>query len=229
MDQDEEVAALRRRLSELEAQPAATGSRRPTPKERREAKRTLLIGGAVATALVVLIWAARQSGAPGARDIPTPSAVPAPSHHWTYDHLYDRMTPRRGDLACVVSSNPARLAFPYHDNPVELCVRRPARGEFDIYLRLQEGGQFHCYIDRCRAEVQFDADPPKGYRLLEASDGSSDIVFFSSPSKLLARLKGASTTKVEVEFFQNGSQILEFNTAGLKWPIPEDATSRVFD
>jgi hypothetical protein len=137
--------------------------------------------------------------------------------YWSYSEDRDPMTDAKVRIACVTSTNMAILKFPYKSVTAELCIRRGRRKTPEVLTYLNGDGQFLCSsYNGCSVAVRFDDKQVLRFEASKPSDNSTNALFLSSESKFISNVKSSSRTRVQVEFFQQGTQILVFPTAGLK-------------
>lgn len=65
--------------------------------------------------------------------------------------------------------------------------------------------------------VRFDDEKPFTVSVTYPSDYSSDLIFLGSSKKLISKLKTAKKFLIEVEFYNEGIQQIEFDVEGLEW------------
>lgn len=97
-----------------------------------------------------------------------------------------------------------------------LTIRQSPQYGKDIYIHISKG-QFNCGVYGENIKVRFDDDKPITFNCIEPSDHSSDLLFIQNYKKFITRLKTASTIKIAVEFFNEGTRTFTFNTQGLDW------------
>lgn len=152
--------------------------------------------------------------------IPTPvAAEPAPpASDWRVDERTDSMTDAKIKTACATSSNQVYLDSPYGPRGAQLCIRQHPEFGRDVYLRLDGSGQILCrsYSD-CSIPVRFDDGDVQRFSGTEPSDNSSETVFFTNEGRFITSAKAASRIRVQLEFYQNGSQTFDFPAKGLEW------------
>jgi len=241
MERTEEIAALRRRLAELEAEegpaPSASSISHPPPKEM---PRWAIIGGCAVILLIVLALSSSNSSPAttgnAATDQPltvneagaaSPAAAEANSEasspavepaNWTYRDVDDAMTDKPTHFACTTSVNSVNLNPPYQNVDARLCVRRSSKFGLDTFVELNGDGQILCRsYEGCTVHVRYDQRPRQAVSGTSASDGSSNIVFLNSASRIVEQLRNSKRMLVELEFYEAGNQTLEFNTADFKW------------
>ncbi|HEY1056951.1 MAG TPA: hypothetical protein VGE24_17525, partial [Emticicia sp.] len=93
---------------------------------------------------------------------------------------------------------------------------RKKDGSTNIALRVSKG-QFVSSIRGGSVRLRFDKEPPITISTSESSDGSSDILFLNSESKIISKLKKSTSLIIEAEFFNEGNRIIEFTTKDFKW------------
>jgi len=236
---DDELERLRAENEQLKA--ALAGREQGTsasapPHASAKAGLAVLIGVALLVLLVVatcrpateksepLLPAARPEQtavAPAATDaagatqphIPTETSASP----WRYDEDEDPM----GGVtktACVTSKDTVSLSWPYQAQRMQFCIRRSPKFGLDAYTALEGDGQILCNsYSRCHIRVRFDDQTARSWPGAEAADGSSNIVFLNRTQTLVTNLKSAKRLRVELEFYQNGLQSVEYDVNGLEW------------
>lgn len=251
-ENDNEIRELRKRLSELErrqGQQSPTDTPE-TPKADRsplakpDASVKVFGGICLAVALVGIVAAVADANkksqlSVGEHQYDSPvqkalaesvsshpydhEAAAAAASPWTYRSDKDPMTDRVTQYACTTSINQVRLASPYRDVSVELCVRQSPRYGLDAIVSLNGDGQIICrsYND-CSVKIRFDDAAQQSFSAAEAADGASNVIFITNANRFIQALKGASTTKIQMTFYRNGDQVIEWSTGGLEWPRPSN-------
>lgn len=241
-DIDDEIAELKTRLAQLEAQKAAMTANAPEapaqlvdrPANDRGGlsnRLILAIGLAVAFVVVMLgVLASLQPSKPPeptAKPVPanlppgpiqplTPSEPPAPRTAWTYTEDVDAMSDRKTRTACVDSTDTVNLDWPYKSVTAELCIRNSPKYGFDVFFVLNGDGQILCdSYNGCSAKIRYGDAPAGRNGALSAADHSSNIVFLTGARNVAARLAKADVTKIELTYYQAGSQAVSFPTKGL--------------
>ena len=80
-----------------------------------------------------------------------------------------------------------------------------------------ERGQFLCRFDGCTVNVRFDSGPIQRFSAGEPSDHSTTILFVLNEGRFMSQLRKSKVVRIEAEFYQEGSQALEFDSEGFKW------------
>lgn len=238
-DIDDEIAELKARLAKLEAQRAAQITTAQTaaqivdsPSNDKDgaAKRlTVVVGGGVALVVALLLLASLLPKAIAPEAKPVPANVPpgpiqpliprepaAPQYAWTYTEDVDSMSDRKTRMACVDSTDTVNLDWPYKPTTAELCIRNSPKFGFDVFYRLNGDGQILCdSYDGCSIKVRYGDAPAGRNGALTSADHSSEIVFLTGARNVAARLAKAKVTRMELTYYQAGSQTVTFPTAGL--------------
>lgn len=143
----------------------------------------------------------------------------APQTPWVYDDSTDEMRGTPIHIACTATTNEVSLDFPYGNQHAYLCVRQHPRFGEDVYVRLENEGQFLCNsYSGCNVRVRFDDGAVSTFSANEASDNSTNVIFITGHSRFIQSLKRSSRVFVEAEFYQAGVQQMSFETSGLVWP-----------
>lgn len=144
-----------------------------------------------------------------------PVAAPSP---WSYEEQASAMDNAKTKIACTSSTNQVSLDFPYKNTGASLCIRKSPKSGLDAFVALDGEGQILCRTyEGCSVRVRFDTRPARAFPAVDAADHSTNIVFIKSVPKLITELKKSSKAVVELEFYQNGVQSLEFNTEQFEW------------
>lgn len=140
---------------------------------------------------------------------------------WDYSSSADPMTDRKTETACITSTNQVLQTSPYDNTTAMLCIRHSPRYGLDTYVVLNGEGQILCRsYDGCAFKVRFDQSPQQSFSGGDSADGSSNIVFVRNAQRFVTSAKAADVTRIEIQLYQAGNQILEFPTKGLVWPRP---------
>lgn len=149
------------------------------------------------------------------------SATPMTPAGWDYSSSADPMTDRKTENACVTSTNQVLQTSPYSNTTARLCIRQSPRYGLDAYVVLNGEGQILCRsYDGCAFKVRFDQSPQQSFSGGDSADGSSNIVFIRNAQRFVTSAKAADVTRIEIQLYRGGNQILEFPTKGLVWPRP---------
>ncbi|RVT78544.1 hypothetical protein EOD40_04735 [Flavobacterium sufflavum] len=145
--------------------------------------------------------------------INTPTAN---DNKWQYDSSIDKMTSKTSKFATITSNESLDLDFPYDGVNWAYLTLRKKNGTLNIYLKIDKG-QIHGGYENNYIEVRFDEDKPITFSYSEPEDNSSDLIFIDNETKFLSKLKKSKKTLIGIPLYQNGTQILEFNTENLEW------------
>ncbi len=138
-------------------------------------------------------------------------AVGLSTGKWTYTQ-----TPGGAYTASVTSADVVELAPPFQGGSTVTLTIRKRNGSTTVSLIVSKG-QFTSSFQGGRVRIRFDDTPSQPYAFSAAGDGRTDIVFFDAIQPLLANLKSARQTSINVGFYGLGTRQLTFNTTGLRW------------
>ncbi len=128
------------------------------------------------------------------------------------------MSGKTGLVACTSSTNELEFAFPYSGGSYgKICLRKGPQFANGVYIRISKGQILCSGYSGCHLRVRFDDGIPFVVDGVGPSDGSTTIVFLQGYAGLVAKMKRAKSMMVEVEFYQNGRQILSFDVSDLRW------------
>jgi hypothetical protein len=134
---------------------------------------------------------------------------------WEYSEEVDKMTSKTIKFASIISNESLNLDSPYDGmNYGRLCVRK--KEGLNIYVSVDKG-QISGEYDNHYIMVRFDEEKAMRFDYNEPQDNSSDLIFIDNETKFLSKLKKSKKVLISLPFYQNGNQILEFNTSDLKW------------
>lgn len=138
---------------------------------------------------------------------------------WKYSEEEDKMTSKKNFYAQVDAKDELDFKFPYNGGSVAtLGIIKRSTGATDMALSVTKGQIMAAHgLGNGKISIRFDDSAAQTMGVTGAADGSSNIVFFQGAPKLLAKLKTAKRVFIQAEFFDNGSAVMEFNTAGLEW------------
>lgn len=139
-----------------------------------------------------------------------------PSNKWYYNEDVDKMTSKKNHFATLVSENSLNFDFPYNGGSYGKLLVRKKDGSTNIMLSISKG-QFMTGIEGVRVRLRFDQEPAFSVTGSQSSDYSSDLLFLSSESKIINKLKKSKSLIVEAEFYNEGRRTLDFNIEGFEW------------
>ena len=131
------------------------------------------------------------------------------------------------------SENNVKLSFPYGDTNMKLHIRI-VNGKIDpdggIFITSK--GQFHSEggYSNPILKIKIDNSPVETVGYTSPSDSSSGIAFLSGnedyENKLLNRIANSKQIKIQIGYFQNGSQVFTFSTDGLQAALADYKLSK---
>lgn len=138
--------------------------------------------------------------------------VLSPEENWKYSATENKMDGDSTHFATVTADELLQFGFPYNGGSVATLTIRQKKDDLNIMFRVTKGQ----IISEDRIRVKFDDSPAENWSISEAADYSSDVVFLNNEKTFLKRLRTASKLILEVEFYQEGNRIIEFDVSGLK-------------
>ncbi len=136
---------------------------------------------------------------------------------WAYSISKDEMSGKSGAMACITSTNELQFPTPYAGGSYgQLCLRKGPRFAEAATVEISKGQMLcHSFIS-CNIRIRFDDNKPIATEGRGPSDGSARTVFLPQYRTLVQAMKRSRTVMIEVEYYQNGAQILRFDVSGLK-------------
>lgn len=139
-------------------------------------------------------------------EVPDVPALPT----WERREAVDDLTRRAVSMLSVDSEEVLRLSFPYEGaQRARLIVRDHPRSGSEVFLTI-ERGQILCYVYECRVDVVFDDGNPVRWAGAPASSGNGTTVFLRRTERFLARLRRATTVRIAVTMYRDGSRTFTF-------------------
>lgn len=134
---------------------------------------------------------------------------------WLYASHDDEMSGKASKSASVLSTNQFEFDFPYQGKQrARLTIRRHPRWGNDVIFAIEKG-QILCHsYSRCSINIRFDDNPPRRLNGNEPADNSSETVFIPGYNDFVTRLSRAKKLRVEVEIYQQGNLVAEFDVEG---------------
>jgi hypothetical protein len=191
----------------------------------------------VALAMLALMCSAYAQSAP--TPAPTTSAPVTPTCKWEYGTNTDKITGAVTKTACLFSNNKLEFKPPYDGGSQGvICLGSPApHRRWGASILSITKGQFVCEQVRfaphsCALKAKFDDGKVFDIYAQTANDGSPNVFvienftaalgsnpYFSWKEHdfFLRSLKKSKHLMVEATFYQEGMQVLEFDTDGLVW------------
>lgn len=134
---------------------------------------------------------------------------------WTYLSREDSMSGKTFYTASVKSTNSFEFSFPYTGRQnATLQIRRHPRWGNDIIFSIEQGQILCSTYGDCRVRVRFDNEQPRTLKGNEPSDNSSETVFIPGYNNFVQKLAKSKTIRIEVDIFQQGPLVAEFNVEG---------------
>ncbi len=136
---------------------------------------------------------------------------------WSYSDTPDKMGRGSVKFASIKSINTVSFKFPYAGaQRANLTLRKSPKSGEEAMLIIEKG-QFLCNASECAINIKFDNGSVKGYTALGTDDNDSTTIFIRGYKGFLGGLKKAKKLYIEATFYQEGSQVFEFDVSGLKW------------
>jgi hypothetical protein len=190
---------------------------------RRSVIKLLIIGLAILILTGIIIGSVGQNAIPTRpltespnatkRDVPAVDSTP----HWTYRSETDDMLKKPIRFASVKSINELRFGFPYQGSQhATLTLRIHPRFGKNAMFSI-ERGQFLCGVENCAVLIKFDDGNPQRFTVGEPSDHSTTTLFIENYDRFLASARKAKKVYIAAEFYQEGNNVLDFDTTGLNW------------
>ena len=116
--------------------------------------------------------------------------------------------------AIVQSDNYINLDFPYSGaQKATIQIRKHPRFGNDVLIFVQKGQITPDYHNK-RIGVRFDNNKVINYRVAEAADHSSHVIFIKNYKHFTQRAIKSTKITVELPFYQNGNKVVTFSTTG---------------
>jgi hypothetical protein len=135
---------------------------------------------------------------------------------WSYDQTTDKMTNKVVKFASIDANDLLYFDFPYDGGVKATFTIRKKGKATDIYLSISKG-QFMDTSSGGTVSIKFDDEAKHSYSFVGSADYSSDIIFISNEAKLLAKLRKAQKMLIAATFYQEGTHVMTFETAGLNF------------
>ena len=142
--------------------------------------------------------------------------MPEIERKWEYDSSIDKMTSNTTKYAIITSNESLNLEFPYDGINYGNLSLRKNNGRLNIYIKIDKG-QITGGYDNNYIKVRFDDEKAITFSYSESQDSSRDLIFIDNQAKFLSKLKKSKKILIALPLYQNGTQVLDFNTANLEW------------
>lgn len=142
------------------------------------------------------------------------SSIQPKKENWRYSTDLVGIDKEKMSWIETKSLNSLDLKFPYNGiNRGELTIRK-SKGKTELIFSINKG-QILCDIYTCKGRIKFDTSPSIPFTGVKPSDGTSNMIFINDSSILIQKIKDSKRVSIEVEMYQSGNQILEFNVGNL--------------
>jgi hypothetical protein len=147
----------------------------------------------------------------------TETAATEKKENWEYSESEDKMDGKKFVFASSKSTNKVELKFPYDGGTtMEVNLRNDGK-ENEVILTLDKGSFMASVGGSQSVKVKFDDQAATEFSYGSSADGDTKMAFLNNSQSFIKKIKASKKVMIEVTFFQQGSQIFEFNTEGLKW------------
>lgn len=155
---------------------------------------------------------ADQQAATDARAAAAAEAIA--DRRWSYRDDTDPMTGAVTSVAQSASLNTFELGFPYAGQQRgRLLMRDHPRHGLDVIVSIERGQVLCRSYSNCRINVRFDDGEVIRYRGAESDSSDSNLAFITDASDFIHRAKIAQRVLIELQIYQHGTVVLEFDTS----------------
>ena len=147
---------------------------------------------------------------------------PLKKFNWEYSEDINQMTSKKDFFAKTYSTNLLNFQPPYDGSQNAMLFLRYKGVENDVTLSIEKG-QFYVYGGSLEdgnsgtIKIRFDDGKAKEYEYSTPSDGGTDMIFIHPAKAIINKMKKSKIMFIQVSFYNEGSQILNFNVDSLKW------------
>jgi|SRR6185312_353306 len=142
-------------------------------------------------------------------------------NHWRYFDEEDKMTSGKTHKAAVFSINKLQLKSPPDENTKIHLFIQNYEGANTFALVLDKGRFNETTDGNINLRIRFDEEQPAYYNFHSFKGNvNSAYLAYAEANKMIEKVKKAKRIRIELDFDNTGSQIIEFNVAGLKWDYP---------
>lgn len=135
---------------------------------------------------------------------------------WDYSESSDRMTGKTRKYAKIDCDDKINFDFPYNGGSTFALTIRKSGSKNEILLSCDKCQFLHSYSGDNYVQVKFDNGSPESYSFVNASDGSSDVIFIESSKRFINKLKKSNHLLIRAEFYQ-ATKDIDFSVKGLDW------------
>jgi hypothetical protein len=153
---------------------------------------------------------------------------------WQYHQETDSFSNQKFQYATVKSKSTLEFGFPYQGEQHATLLYQPNAdkdGTVSQSFTLSiERGQFICADSEfCRVLVKYDDGKMETWSGSKPSDGSTNYLRFTLYDECFpVRFAGTKSLSIKAEFYQEGTQIIEFNVSGLRdLPLPKPSEKQL--
>jgi len=136
---------------------------------------------------------------------------------WSYATEKNKMTSGDIKYASIDANELLYFSWSHKGGATATFTVRKKEGENDIYLQVSKGmfNSNGSYANMLR--IRFDDGQSFRVSYSRPSDNSSNTIFLGSVPTILNKLKKAKKMRIEVEFYMDGTRVIEFDVAGFTW------------
>lgn len=154
-------------------------------------------------------------------DPPTPTMIKTPDslavdrppiYKWIYSEREDQMTDKKSYIAGLDADEQLDLKFPYNGGVAVTLYIVNSNGHSRAFLKLSKGQFTGDYIT-----ARFDHGKARTYATTESSDGDNTYTWIDRSSDICSKIKNSKQAAFEIGLYDNGWQVVNFRTVGLKW------------
>ncbi|ATU04911.1 hypothetical protein BKN14_00435 [Candidatus Gracilibacteria bacterium HOT-871] len=131
---------------------------------------------------------------------------------WLFTAFKDKLTDEVKEVYYVTSKNSVEQKFPYKTTNAQLVVRK-SKSNLDVYIKIQSG-QILTY--NRTATLRFDDKKAFNVGINGSNDSDSTYGFLDSENKIFEELKKSKRLRIQIDLYQNGGVVFDFNTVGFK-------------
>ena len=140
-----------------------------------------------------------------------------PATGWVYDSSVDKMTSKITYTAELVANDELQLKFPYDGGVTCMLYISKKDKKTSVLLSLSKGQLLAANdVDGGEIRVRFDDDKAENYSVSGSTDNSSNNVFINSADRFINKLKKSKKVIIQATVYDNGDQLMEFNTEGFE-------------
>lgn len=156
----------------------------------------------------------KQSTTPTVTPDPIPTLLDPEPTTWAYEQQKDPMSGGITYYAQVQSKNSVELDFPYTGQQKgTLVIRNHPTHQKDIIFLIDRGQILCNSFQGCQVSIKFDNNPPIKVDASGPDDHSNQSIFLGQYNQLMKNIMTSKTMLIEVDFFQQGSHVFEFDVS----------------